>query len=243
MTICRFCMVGLVEECINPKEGHAPGWIIPCGGQIALEQGSDRVVEVKHRGGHIMDPDELTNDTSAGRKRAAMLAPILDGMMCEWAGLKFAGGGVYPILGCKGNRIAKAKSNEQAKTVGADEVGHIHHGPDKAVLNNAVGVNLHRVCSRCHNRWHALNDPEYAHDRPHVSFAYLPEHPYYDHDPMTRYTDEEYEKIEEWWAIPRSDRGPYPFEPTHLQKRLPLSDGADTVSTTANLFAEDEETS
>lgn len=232
-TTCWACIVGLYEECWNPTPGSRPGWIIPCG---ALAEGSKE--EVKKGPSHrFLDPDELSNDTSAGRKRAAAMNPILAGMTCEWAGLKFAGGGALPILGCRGNTIAQVKSTEDAKAAGADEVGHLHHGPDKAVLNNSPGVNLHRVCSRCHNRWHAINDPLYPEQRPDVNRTFLPRVPFYDHDPMSAYTDDEFEASEAWWRLAKAKRPEYPFTPQGVRVRLPMSEPGATV-TTANPFEE-----
>lgn len=100
---CAACAVGLYEECVNPTpvEGRE-GWIYPCGWDVEDSR------PVKQRESRFLEPDELSNDTSAGRKRAAMAAPILTGMECEWSGLKFAGGGVIPIVGCDGNRLANA---------------------------------------------------------------------------------------------------------------------------------------
>lgn len=88
--------------------------------------------------------DEVTDVMSTGRKRAALEFPIPPGMECEWKGKKKCGGGKFPIIGCI-NGMAEAR----------------HHGPDKFPLNNEVG-NVHRICSFCHNRWHALNDPHYV---------------------------------------------------------------------------------
>lgn len=229
---CVACAVGLYEECLNPEPGHAPGWIVPCG---RSEDGSN--TEVKQRESRFLDPSELTDDTSAGRKRAVMAAPILDGMTCEWAGLKFAGGGVIPIVGCKGTRIAKVKRAEDARKLGFDEVGHVHHGPDKNVVNNALGTNLHRICTTCHNRWHALNDAFYDKQRPHPSKPYTPNRPYYAHDAMTPVTDAERELGERWWATPRSGRQAFPFEP-EARKFFPASEPAATVGT-ANPFESD----
>lgn len=62
---------------------------------------------------------------------------------CEWQGLTNSGGGKYPILGC---------------VTGLQESRH--HGPDKSTSNNEEG-NVHRICHRCHNRWHAANNKEY----------------------------------------------------------------------------------
>ena len=33
-------------------------------------------------------------------------------MLCEWAGLRYAGGGVVPIVGCAGNVIVESKGSE-----------------------------------------------------------------------------------------------------------------------------------
>lgn len=142
---CPACVAGLYEECETP-EILEEGWIKPC---IALfsnisetGDGTDR------RGASLKDPSEITDVTSTGRKRAAMLLPIMTGQVCDWAGLKWAGGGVQPIVGCRGNRLAEFKKNED-KPDGVDSRGERHHGPDKAVLNNAVGKNLHAICSSC----------------------------------------------------------------------------------------------
>jgi hypothetical protein len=86
---------------------------------------------------------KLKDQQSTGRKRAARLYPLDETAPCEWLGLKFAGGGRFPIIGC-------ASGTQQAR----------HHGPDKNTLNNDEG-NVHRICHKCHNRWHTLNDPEY----------------------------------------------------------------------------------
>lgn len=85
----------------------------------------------------------LKDQQSTGRKRAASLYPFDREASCEWKNLKFAGGGKYPIVGCR-------NGTQQAR----------HHGPDKNTLNNDKG-NVHRICHTCHNRWHAKNDPDY----------------------------------------------------------------------------------
>ena len=231
---CWACLVGLFEECLNPEPGHKPGWIKPCGMRFMASPSEVR----QERSSRTLSPNDLTDDTSAGRKRAAMLAAILTGSVCEWAGLKFAGGGPIPILGCRGNTIAAVKGTEAAKLLGVDEAGHIHHGPDKAVLNNAVGVNLHRVCTRCHNRWHAANDELYASTRPHVSKPYLPLVPFYDHDSLSTYSDAEYLVAEAWWDQPKAARAEYPFTPVGARLRLPLAGETDTVVPQDNLFEE-----
>ena len=53
------------------------------------------VIEVESRGvGRPMsEPSEITDIMSTGRKRAAMMYPIFKDMKCEWANLRYAGGG------------------------------------------------------------------------------------------------------------------------------------------------------
>ena len=94
---------------------------------------------------------ELTDPKSTGRKRVARMYPIEPGMACEWARMKDNGGGPYPVIGCMGSPASD-----------------LHHGPDKNTLNNSkmsvgigFGENVHRICSDCHNSWHAANDPHY----------------------------------------------------------------------------------
>lgn len=126
---------------------------------------------------------DMVNVKAAGRKRAQFVAPFEEGMKCEWAGLKNAGGGIKPITGCAGLLVS-----------------HRHHGPDKNVLNNELGVNLHRICSKCHNRWHALNDPFYG-ERPEGGLPFLPitGGAGMMHDPHTKATPQEMMENELWW--------------------------------------------
>ena len=113
---------------------------------------------------------EYSDPVSTGRKRAKEMYPINAGMVCEWAGLKFAGGGVVPIVGCVGRPASDR-----------------HHGPDKNTMNNAPG-NLHRICDHCHNTWHALNDPHYG-ERPEHTKPFLPtDWAWVPHDPATKAT-------------------------------------------------------
>lgn len=151
------------------------------------------VVEVDKRGiGRPMsEPSDITDIISTGRKRAAMMYPIFKDMKCEWAGLKFAGGGVEPIMGCVGSVIQPSKGPDK---------GDRHHGPDKNVINNAPD-NVHRICSTCHNRWHALNNKYYG-PRPSADVPFMPLEEYIckKHDPETRATDEEIADNETWWA-------------------------------------------
>jgi len=130
--------------------------------------------EKKERGGQIKGAEDITDVQSTGRKRAALLFPITEGMICEWASLKNAGGGVTPIIGCLGNKATDR-----------------HHGPDKNTLNN-TDKNVHRICSFCHNYWHARND-EYYGIRPAGTEPFIPldGHSWCDHDPVTKATTEE----------------------------------------------------
>jgi len=84
---------------------------------------------------------------SAGRKEAARLWPVDTDALCEWQMQANCGGGFVPILGC---------------LVGKQQ--HIHHGPDKTTTNN-TRTNISRICTPCHNRWHAKNDPLYGDEK------------------------------------------------------------------------------
>lgn len=105
----------------------------------------------------------LKDQQSTGRKRAAIAYPLMVSEPCEWQLLRYAGGGRNPIIGCK-NGLQQAR----------------HHGPDKNTLNNDVG-NVHRICHKCHNRWHSKNDSQYD---PNIDAIIK-------HDPDTKATLEE----------------------------------------------------
>lgn len=122
------------------------------------------------------DISEYKDPVSTGRKRAAEMYPIATGMVCEWAGLRNAGGGVVPIIGCLGRPASDR-----------------HHGPDKNTMNNAPG-NMHRICDYCHNTWHALNDPHYG-ERPEHTKPFIPKGElgvdWFEHDAVTQATQDE----------------------------------------------------
>lgn len=186
--VCWPCVVGLHEECLRATPvADAEGWLTCC---------CDRNDIPDARGVSFpgyKDPSEITDNTSTGRKRAKALYPIFTGMVCEWAGLKYAGGGVAPIVGCDGNTLAEVKRNIDLPE-GITSRGDLHHGPDKNTLNNSPG-NVHRICSSCHNFWHGQNNRYYG-ERPPADTPYLPlpEYEWKEHDPETKATDEEIAK-------------------------------------------------
>ena len=143
----------------------------------------------------------LLDPLSTGRHRAAIRIPqeYFDTKpICAWAGLAAAGGGVRPIIGCRGN-------------VATDR----HHGPDKSVLNNDddlefFGTNLHAICGNCHARWHAVNDKSYLppgwkkgdEARPANGAAWLPVGTdCLPHDPDTMADEKLITLHEKWWTV------------------------------------------
>lgn len=205
---CMACVVDLHEECWEPIALDTGYW------QCCCWQNSDPDAK-SAREGRVAGVDEVTEVLSTGRKRAAMVAPIFPGMPCEWAGLRYAGGGPHPIVGCVGNTIADVKKNADLPE-NATKRGERHHGPDKNTLNNAPGTNLHRICSACHTHWHALNDRYYADERPGADVQWLPldGHKNFRHDPDTKATPEELALSEQWWGTRTEMRKtPYPFPP------------------------------
>lgn len=226
---CMFCAVGMYEECLNPEvlvmEGDYAGfeWAIPC---IEKFNSIEISGEPKGTGGAgLKDPSQIGDPLSTGRKRAAMLMPIMTGMVCQWSGLKWAGGGVQPIVGCKGSTLAEFKKNDD-KPEGVDSRGERHHGPDKAVLNNSVGMNLHGICSSCHHRWHELNDGGYADKRPDAHLQWLPSQPYFPHDPYTKADEADHDLSEWWWDTPKRERETYPIElPDEGRLLFPADEG------------------
>ena len=198
---CVACRAGFHNEC---WETFDPDYIeiCCCGGEVKFTPSGDVKTsdspETSNNtttdSGYINDGYEATKDLadykdpiSTGRKRAAEMYPISAGMVCEWAGLAKAGGGVVPIVGCVGRPASDR-----------------HHGPDKNTMNNAPS-NLHRICDFCHNTWHAKNDPHYG-ERPVHTQPFIPEGvlgvDWFLHDSETRATtaqvlEEETRRLEE----------------------------------------------
>lgn len=162
--VCIFCLTGFDHEETEMCAEEI---------QAASFQGLGRPVA---------DRETLKDPISTGRKEAATKAPI--GGQCEWAGLKYAGGGVIPIVGCGGRNATDR-----------------HHGPDKATLNNSrpddsEQYNLHVICSYCHNEWHAKNDEFYTEPRPEKNMEWLPNVEFKYHDSETLATGAEILAVE-----------------------------------------------
>lgn len=151
---CVFCYAGFehepTEECENDSiDLSKPDYVV-------LD--SDSITESRSPGRPQMKGEDMEDVEATGRKRSIRAKPIKPGMICEWAYLKQAGGGVNPIEGCPGNPAQ-----------------NVHHGPDKSVLNNDPETNLSAICSTCHNRWHVANDEFYAVPRPPNGATWLPD--------------------------------------------------------------------
>jgi len=187
---CFACRTGFHHEC--HVWWHWDQDDCCCGGEVKftptgeVKYDSEDSDDPGHRevdSGYIKDGYEASKDladykdpVSTGRKRAAEMYPISAGMVCEWANLKRAGGGVVPIVGCVGRPASDR-----------------HHGPDKNTMNNAPG-NLHRICDFCHNTWHAASDPFYG-ERPVHTKPFIPQGEkgvdWFDHDSTTKASMEE----------------------------------------------------
>lgn len=182
---CWACVAGMHDECFRP-EATVAGLLRCCCYR------KETIPEAAPVGRPVAVPGEVTDVLSTGRKRAAMLYPVYDGMVCEWAYLKYAGGGVEPIIGCAGNLLY----NERGKYAR-------HHGPDKNTLENGP-LNVHRICETCHNRWHTLNDPYYG-ERPEGGQPFLPtEFEWMKHDAVTRASAAEIAENEAMWSGQRT---------------------------------------
>ena len=171
---CLPCAAEMHWECLNPVDD-----LCCCDEVISFIND-----EPAKRGGPTKEATDMVDPISTGRKRAAQAKPIEEGMVCEWAGLLNAGGGVECIIGCNGNVAT-----------------NIHHGPDKDVLNNDVDTNLHRICAKCHNRWHTLNDEFYG-IRPTPGTPFIPLVPYVckPHDAVTKADIKQVFENEMYWS-------------------------------------------
>lgn len=133
--LCLSCGRGFHEECLSNCESCHPEPEI-----LVIEGSTSDEPKQNKQGGTFKD---LKDPHSTGRKRAAKLYPLDKEAPCEWQGKKNCGGGRVPIVGClNGKQVAR------------------HHGPVKDTTRNHLG-NVHRICTRCHNHWHELNDLVY----------------------------------------------------------------------------------
>jgi hypothetical protein len=166
---CLACQNGYYSECLQPV-GKTDDVMWPCG--LAAIDHTLEEEAIKFRGGQVKIASDVTDIESTGRKRAALMYPIENGENCEWQGLLQAGGGVKPIIGCVENKATA-----------------IHHGPDKNTLNNNRN-NIHKICTYCHNYWHARNDEFYG-ERPTGSEAFIPldSFDWTQHDSVTKATE------------------------------------------------------
>ena len=173
-----------VAKCLECQAGY-PWWCTSnCEDEVEPTGGNQR-------GGQVKDNSDVTDITSTGRKRAADAYPIIPGMECQWAGLKCAGGGIVPIIGCLGNKAVAR-----------------HHGPDKNTLHNDAG-NVHLICVHCHNRWHTANDSYYAGERPsgdNTDSPWLPVGEVKQHDSITKATAEEVINNELYWSTRKTKK-------------------------------------
>lgn len=159
MTGCAACGRGFHEECLpgcikcHPKEEEL----------VSRETSSESSRKSKR-------DEDLKDEKSTGRKRAARLYPLDKDAPCEWMGLKNCGGGRRPIIGCY-----DGKQQER------------HHGPVKKTTRNEEG-NVHRICEPCHIHWHELNDLVYDEGE----YNSLP------HAPVSASTKEIFENVLKW---------------------------------------------
>jgi hypothetical protein len=152
---CLNCSDGLHWECVNVTDGDCcckNKSEAPVAEEDDYDDDEPRYVSRTYK-----REGTLKDQQSTGRKRAAKLYPLNPDAPCEWQKLKFAGGGPKPIVGC-------IDGKQQAR----------HHGPDKNTLNNDPG-NVHRICHKCHNRWHTENDPLYEADSAAITNRHNPD--------------------------------------------------------------------
>lgn len=186
MIICIYCNSDIHFLCVQPSETLDCCCVENPDAFVAPDDAIDYALsEHKKLGAPFKAPEDMKNILATGRKRSIEAKPIYEGDICEWSELLKAGGGRYPIIGCE-------------RVLATD----VHHGPDKSVLNNDLS-NLHKLCKRCHNRWHSLNDPEFDPvERPGLGATWvipnaLP------HDPDTKATEEDRISNDLWWSIRR----------------------------------------
>lgn len=105
----------------------------------------------------LKDDNKVIDPKSTGRKRAARMFPLNREAPCEWQKKKF------PLHKHDGEWFVGCANGLQS---------NIHHGNNKDTLLNVEG-NVHRICSPCHNRWHARVDPVYDWNDPAESYELI----------------------------------------------------------------------
>jgi hypothetical protein len=137
MENCYHAARGFFDEC-----GKYP----TCGCKSIAPQLED---EPQERKLNQKDDSAVVDPKSTGRKRAAKLFPLDREAPCEWRGQKF-----------------RLEKDDEDFFIGCEKglQQNIHHGPNKDTLVNEVG-NVWRICSTCHNRYHAKIDPTYDWNR------------------------------------------------------------------------------
>lgn len=151
MGSCIFCFAQLEHDETPECESNSIETVVTP--DVDMES-----IETRSVGRPPKEAEDMEDIEAAGRKRSVRAKPITKGMICEWAYLKQAGGGVAPIAGCPGNPAMQ-----------------VHHGPDKSVMNNDPESNLSAICTHCHSRWHVANDDYYAKPRPAKGATWLPD--------------------------------------------------------------------
>lgn len=220
--ICYGCLAGLHEECREPKineeatnpEDSIVYYTCCCWGednpgpnQSSISDSGGPRTRAPKSDEHIKDQE------STGRKRAVAAVKsagrFVDGMVCEWAGLRNSGGGVVPVVGCAGTILRAVKTKSECGE--GESPINVHHGPDKSTLNNEQ-ENLHVICSTCHNRWHGLNDKFYAKERPEPGHPFVPlDNECLAHDTETIAGPIAVEYNNTYWALPPKIRPKVPY--------------------------------
>lgn len=138
--VCIDCAQGFHFDCYRVVEENEERCC--CGGEDNTSRSESDQSKSGIRDGLLWAKSDadIRDRKSTGRKRAAKLYPINSTDACEWRGLLFAGGGLYPIIGCVDGNMT-----------------HRHHGPIFATTANVEG-NVHRICDPCHRVFHVCND-------------------------------------------------------------------------------------
>ena len=108
---CLACKATFHDECQEMWAGNlADSDFCCCGGDFSLEGDKAPVEAIEKELEAYFDGysgskelNDYADPISTGRKEAAKKFPIKTGMVCEWSWLRYAGGGIEPIIGCPGH--------------------------------------------------------------------------------------------------------------------------------------------